>query len=67
MTSPFALVLALLLSIAPATARTFDLTSSEGRVRHHVETLASAELEGRLTGSPGARSAAAYLIQQLEA
>jgi hypothetical protein len=34
-------------------------------VRRHVETLASDELEGRLTGSEGASLAADYIISQL--
>ena len=34
-------------------------------VADHVGYLASEELEGRLTGTPGARKAAAYLAAQL--
>ena len=33
--------------------------------RPHVERLAAPELDGRLTGTPGADAAAAYLIEQL--
>lgn len=35
-------------------------------IRRHVEFLASDELEGRFTGSPGARRAADYLAGELE-
>lgn len=37
------------------------------KLRQHVGTLASDELEGRLTGTPGAAAAADYIIGQLEA
>ena len=36
------------------------------RTRAHVETLASPKLEGRLTGSPGADAAAAYIEAELK-
>ena len=38
----------------------------ETRTRTHVETLASPKLEGRLTGSPGADAAAAYIEAELK-
>jgi len=38
----------------------------ETRTRTHVETLASPKLEGRLTGSPGADAAAAYIEGELK-
>jgi hypothetical protein len=37
-----------------------------GDVRTHVSRLASEEMEGRLTGTDGARMASDYIIQQLE-
>lgn len=46
---------------APAAAR-----APETRTRTHVETLASPKLEGRLTGSPGADAAAAYIERELK-
>ena len=36
------------------------------RTRTHVDTLASPKLEGRLTGSPGADAAAAYIERELK-
>ena len=36
------------------------------RTRAHVDTLASPKLEGRLTGSPGADAAAAYIEAELK-
>jgi len=36
------------------------------RTRTHVDTLASPKLEGRLTGSPGADAAAAYIEAELK-
>jgi hypothetical protein len=41
-------------------------TASASDVRRDVETLASAEMEGRLTGSEGARRAADYIIAELK-
>ena len=38
----------------------------DGTLKAHIEYLASDALEGRLTGSPGEKAAADYLIQQLE-
>jgi len=40
-------------------------TAAAPSVREHVEALASAAFEGRLTGSTGARKAADYLVEQL--
>src|SRR3990172_310128 len=37
-----------------------------GDVRTHVSRLASEEMEGRLTGTDGARRASDYIIQELE-
>src|SRR5687767_14637743 len=57
-----AIVAAYLLAAAPA----FSQTSTSSRTRVHVETLASAKMEGRLTGSPGEKLAADYLIAELK-
>lgn len=40
--------------------------AGESRLRKHVEYLASEELEGRLTGTPGSRKAADYIAGRLE-
>ncbi len=55
---PLALVL-----VAWATG---SLEAGEQELRSHVEYLASEELEGRLTGTGGARLAAEYLVAELE-
>jgi len=41
-------------------------TAVQSRTRTHVETLASDKFEGRLTGSPGEKLAADYLISELK-
>ncbi len=46
----------------PASAQ----TATASRTRTHVETLASPKMEGRLTGSPGEKLAADYLIAELK-
>ena len=56
-------VLALLVPLTGASIAHGD----EAALRRDVGHLASDELEGRLTGSPGARQAAAYLVEQLQA
>ena len=59
-------LLTLLVSlVAPGLAAAQETTSLDTRAI--VEYLADDELEGRLTGSPGIRMAADYLIEQLEA
>jgi hypothetical protein len=40
--------------------------SSPSRTKAHVDALASPKLEGRLTGSPGADAAAAYIERELK-
>lgn len=40
--------------------------ATPSRTRTHVETLASPKMEGRLTGSPGEKLAADYLIAELK-
>jgi Zn-dependent M28 family amino/carboxypeptidase len=47
-------------------APTYSQTATSSRVRTHVETLASPKMEGRLTGSPGEKLAADYLIAELK-
>jgi hypothetical protein len=42
-------------------------SADEAALRRDVEYLASDALEGRLTGTPGARAAAAHLAAELEA
>ncbi len=60
---------------APAPSQTNKVTlpsaklSSEiraGDFRRHVDVLASAKLEGRMTGTPGIRLAADYLVERLK-
>src|SRR5688572_32825031 len=51
-----------LLAGAPA----YSQTATSSRTRAHVETLASPKMEGRLTGSPGEKLAADYLIAELK-
>ena len=59
-------LLTLLVSLgAPGLAAAQETTSLDNRAI--VEYLADDELEGRLTGSPGIRMAADYLVEQLEA
>jgi hypothetical protein len=55
------LVAAVLLAGAPAI-----VGQQASSTRRHVETLASAALEGRLTGSAGERLAADYLVGELK-
>ncbi len=49
-----------------ALAIVVPLAADEGRLREDVGYLASPDLEGRLTGSDGARAAAAYLVAELQ-
>ena len=46
---------------------TTDIATADDPLRRHVMTLADPALEGRLTGTEGARKAAAYLTEQLGA
>jgi hypothetical protein len=57
-----AIVAGCLLAGAPA----YSQTATPSRTRTHVETLASPKMEGRLTGSPGEKLAADYLIAELK-
>jgi hypothetical protein len=58
----FAVAAACLLASTPG----FSQTATSSRTRGHVETLASDKFEGRLTGSPGEKLAADYLIAELK-
>ncbi len=60
--SPVALTLVAAALVLPPVAR-----AQQAAIRADVETLASAPMDGRLTGSPGAARAADYLIAQLQA
>ena len=61
-TLSLAIVAASLLAGAPA----YSQTATSSRTRTHVETLASPKMEGRLTGSPGEKLAADYLVGELK-
>lgn len=43
-----------------------EMAPTQADLRAHVDVLTAPEMEGRLTGSPGARRAAAYISEQLE-
>jgi hypothetical protein len=58
----FVVVATCLLAGAPA----FSQTAASSRTKTHVQTLASERFEGRLTGSPGEKLAADYLIGELK-
>lgn len=61
-TLSFAVAAACLVAGAPA----FSQTATSSRTKTHVHTLASDKFEGRLTGSPGEKLAADYLIGELK-
>ena len=48
-------------AVAPQSA-----SAAKSRTRQHVEVLASDKVDGRLTGSPGERLAADYLVSELQ-
>src|SRR6187401_2721307 len=58
----FAVVAICLFASAPG----FSQTATSSRTKTHVQTLASDKFEGRLTGSPGEKLAADYLISELK-
>ena len=65
---PFACAAGLLLATPPAAAQSPGAPEPAGLdTRSIVEHLADDALEGRLTGSPGIRRAADYIIEQFEA
>lgn len=49
-----------------AVAPTYAQTATGSKTRVHVETLASPKFEGRMTGSPGEKLAADYLVAELK-
>ena len=49
-----------------ATPHAQTATAVQSRTKTHVETLASDKFEGRLTGSPGEKLAADYIISELK-
>ena len=55
----------LLLAIAAALVPQVQVLA-QSQTRPHVETLASPKMEGRLTGSPGEKLAADYLVAELK-
>src|ERR1700737_511750 len=62
----FALLVALTLALPLARFDGHAQTTAASKTKAHVVALASERLEGRLTGSPGERLAADYLIAELE-
>jgi len=58
-----AIAAACLIAASTLSAQT---TAVQTRTRTHVETLASEKFEGRLTGSPGEKLAADYIISELK-
>lgn len=67
MRNPLRLVLgAAATALLVATPHAQTATAVQSRTRIHVETLASDKFEGRLTGSPGEKLAADYIIGELK-
>ena len=60
------LSLAIVATCLIASAPAFSQTATSSRTKTHVQTLASDKFEGRLTGSPGEKLAADYLISELK-
>jgi len=60
------LSLAIVATCLVASAPAFSQTATSSRTKTHVQTLASDKFEGRLTGSPGEKLAADYLISELK-
>ena len=58
--------LAIAASCLIVSAPAFSQTATSSRTKTHVQTLASDKFEGRLTGSPGEKLAADYLIAELK-
>src|SRR5206468_6917779 len=42
------------------------IVAQQSRTRQHVQTLASEKFDGRMTGSPGERLAADYIVSELK-
>jgi hypothetical protein len=62
----FAWLVALTLALPLARLDSRAQTTAASSTKEHVTTLASDRLEGRLTGSPGERLAADYLVTELK-
>jgi len=62
----FASLVALTLALPLARFEGQAQTATGSKTKAHVVALASDRLEGRLTGSPGERLAADYLIAELK-
>ncbi len=60
------LALAIAATCLLVSAPGFSQTATSSRTKTHVQTLASDKFEGRLTGSPGEKLAADYLIGELK-
>jgi Zn-dependent M28 family amino/carboxypeptidase len=60
------LTLAIAATCLIVSAPAFAQTATSTRTKTHVQTLASDKFEGRLTGSPGEKLAADYLIAELK-
>ena len=58
---------ALLTNFKPQSAANANAAISEADLRRHVETLASDDMEGRLTGTPGGKRAAEYVAAAYKA
>ena len=65
-TSRFVLAAVAAAALLVATPHAQTATAVQSRTRTHVETLASGKFEGRLTGSPGEKLAADYIISELK-
>ncbi len=66
MTNTKHVVVAMAAACLVASTPVFSQTATSSRTRTHVETLASDKFEGRLTGSPGEKLAADYIISELK-
>src|SRR5262245_31213601 len=66
MKSKTTLHLAIVATCLLTSVPTFSQTATSSRTKTHVQTLASDKFEGRLTGSPGEKLAADYLIAELK-
>ena len=60
------LTLAIAASCLLVGASGYTQTATTSRTRGHVEVLASPKMEGRMTGSPGEKLAADYLVAELK-
>jgi hypothetical protein len=58
--------LAIVAACLIVSAQAFAQTATPSRIKTHVQTLASDKFEGRLTGSPGEKLAADYIIAELK-